>query len=135
MKFLAVNSSISRTRLIKITFLAWFGILGFDFFLHGGLLASFYTGDRLFLLPPLEAFRRIPFGYVGFFIMTTFLVWLLAKLEERGWRQGLIFGAVVGGVLWVSLALGMYSISTATPKILIGWTVGQTDEMAYAIVK
>jgi hypothetical protein len=132
MDFFTVDRVISRKRLLGITFLTWIGVLGFDLFLHGGILAGFYLEESPFLLPPLEAFRRIPFGYLGFFINIGFLVWLLARLGLVGWRNGLVFGGVIGGVIWISLALGLYSISTASPRLIVGWALGQTIEMAYA---
>ncbi len=47
-------------RPIPTILLAWFAMLGVDFLLHGGVLAAFYIRDSPFLLPPVEAFRRIP---------------------------------------------------------------------------
>lgn len=127
-----VYSVVSPKRFIGITFLAWIGILGFDLFLHGGVLAGFYLEESPFLLPPMEAFKRIPLGYLSFLIITAFLVWLFVRLRLNGWGSGLVLGAVLGGVIWVSLGIGLYSISTASPKILVGWALGQTLEMAYA---
>ena len=49
---------------------AWILSLGFDLFLHAGLLAHLYVEPSPFLLPPEEAFRRIPFGYLTFLIFT-----------------------------------------------------------------
>jgi len=132
MDFLAVTNQVPRRRLLGVTLLAWIGVIGFDFILHGGILSSFYINESSFLLPPLESFRRIPIGYLSFLITTSFLVWLIAKLELRGWRRGLILGGIVGSVIWTSLAVGMYSISTASPILLFGWALGQTLEMAYA---
>lgn len=132
MDILGVNNHVSIKRLIGVTLLAWIGIIGFDFILHGGILSSFYVQDSSFLLPPLESFRRIPFGYLSFLITTSFLVWLIAKLDMRGWRRGLLSGGLVGSAIWISLTLGIYSISTAPPSLLLGWALGQTLEMAYA---
>lgn len=61
--------------------LAWVAMLGFDFFLHGALLASLYARPSTFLLPPMEAFRRIPIGYLGFLIAAALLVWILSALR------------------------------------------------------
>ena len=112
--------------------LSWLAMLGFDFFLHGGLLAGFYVNSSSFLLSPLEAFRRIPIGYLSFLIIAGYLVWLFLRVGVRGWWGGLKAGAAIGGVIWFSLALGLYSISTASPTLLIAWAAGQTIEMAYA---
>jgi hypothetical protein len=128
----AKHGSLQPWRGVKLVLLAWIAMLGFDFFLHGGLLAGLYLRPGPFLLPPLEAARRIPLGYVGFLIAAAFLVWIISKINARGWREGLGAGAVIGGSMGASLALGMYSITTAGPILLVAWAVGQTIEMAYA---
>jgi hypothetical protein len=117
---------------IKLTLISWLAMLGFDFFLHAGALSNIYTRESQFLLSPLEAFRRIPFGYLSFLIAAIFLVWLALRLEIRSIKDGLLLGLGVGLVMWVSFALGMYSITTAEPITLISWAVGQTIEMGLA---
>lgn len=126
------TDSLWSWRGVKLVLLAWLAMLGFDFFLHGGLLARLYTTPSPFLLSPMESFRRIPIGYLSFLIAAGFLVWLTSRMGIRGPGEGLKFGAVLGGVMWFSLAIGLYSISTARPLLLAGWAVGQTVEMAYA---
>ncbi|MEJ2412947.1 MAG: hypothetical protein P8Y34_08130, partial [Anaerolineales bacterium] len=71
----------SYRRLIGGVLLSWLAVLGFDFFLHGGLLASLYTKPSPFLLPPEQAFRLIPLGYLAFLIFEIFLVWLMVRLD------------------------------------------------------
>lgn len=129
---LVAASGLPGPRALRLTLLAWIGMLGVDFFLHAGLLAGLYLEPTPFLLPPLEAFRRIPLGYLSFLIAAAFLVWIIALTGARGWRAGLRIGALVGGVMWVSLALGLYSISSARPGLLVAWALGQTVEMAWA---
>lgn len=102
----AKHGSLQSWRGVKLVLLAWIAMLGFDFFLHGGLLAGLYLQPGPFLLPPLEAARRIPLGYVGFLIAAAFLVWIIFKINVRGWREGLVAGAVIGGSMGASLALG-----------------------------
>ncbi len=126
------TKAISQKRMLGLTLLAWLGVLGFDFFLHGGLLASLYLSGSSFLLDPAESFRRIPIGYLSFLISTGFLVWLSAMLGVRGWRRGSMLGALTGGMMWLSLGLGLFSISTAPANVLLAWFLGQTLEMAYA---
>lgn len=117
---------------IKLSFVAWLAMLGFDFFLHAGVLAGIYTRESQFLLSPLEAFRRIPVGYLSFLITALFLVWLSMRLDVRDAREGFLLGLGLGLVMWASLGLGMYSITTAQPITLISWALGQTLEMALA---
>lgn len=111
---------------------AWVLSLGFDFFLHGGLLAGLYVRESPFLLPPMAAFARIPAGYGAFLLLTLGLLWLFRKLDVRGWRDGARLGTGVGLFLWVTMALGLWSITTARIDTLAGWGLGQGIELGLA---
>jgi hypothetical protein len=111
---------------------AWLLSLGFDFFLHGGLLAGLYTRESPFLLPPMQAFARIPAGYLTFLLLTVGLWWLLQRLDVSGWRDGARHGLSIGFFVWGTLALGLWSITTATVGLLVGWTLGQAVELGLA---
>ncbi len=119
----------SRGRLIAVALLGWLSMLGVDFLLHAGILADLYQEPSSFLLPPLEAFRRIPLGYLAFLLSAVFLLWLFLRLEIRGLQNGFWLGIRIGGYLWGTLALGLFSISTASPTLLFGWFFGQAIEM------
>ena len=56
----AVIPPLSRRRLIQITALAWFAVIGLDFFLDAGLLARFYRWDLPGFLTPLKMFSTSP---------------------------------------------------------------------------
>jgi hypothetical protein len=118
----------SKRYLIGVVLLAWFAVLGFDFFLHGGLLAGLYAEPSPFLLPPEEAFRLIPLGYASFLVFEIFLVWLMVRLDVKGWRSGMVLGLQVGAFAWGALVLGLLSISTASAGLMAGWFIGQTIE-------
>ena len=107
-------------------------MIAFDFLLHGGILASFYVEPSPFLLPLEQAFRLIPLGYLSFLLLAILLVWLMLRLDIRGWLDGLIFGAKLGALVWGAMVLGLMSISTASVGLLVGWFVGQTVELAIA---
>ncbi len=111
---------------------AWLLSIGIDVFLHGGLLAHLSIEPSPFLLPAEEAFRRIPLGYLTFLILTIGLFWLVRRLQIRGFIAGFRLAAVAGAVVWGALVLGLYSISTASLSLLIGWWIGQTVELALA---
>jgi hypothetical protein len=111
---------------------AWFLSIGFDLFLHGGLLAGQYVEPSPFLLPAEEAFRRIPLGYLSFLILTVGLFWLLRRLGVRGAMPGFRAGAAAGAVVWGATVVGLYSISTASLPLLAGWWIGQTVELGLA---
>jgi hypothetical protein len=123
---------VSRRRIVGVTLLAWFAVLGFDFLLHGGLLAWLYAEPGPFLLSPEDAFRLIPLGYASFLILVILVVWLLVRLGIRGWRPGLVFGLKLGALAWGALVLGLLSISTARLALMAGWFVGQTIEAGVA---
>lgn len=122
------NNQYSIRRLIGATLLAWIAVLGFDFLLHGGLLAKLYTEPSPFLLPPEDAFRLIPLGYASFLVFQIFLVWLLVRLDIQGAKSGLIMGLKVGTMIWGAMILGLLSISTASINLMMGWWIGQTIE-------
>lgn len=122
----------SAARDISLVLAAWALSLGFDFFLHGGLLARLYTRESPFLLPPESAFARIPAGYLAFLLLTGALYWLFRRLDIRGWREGARLGAIAGAFLWGVLALGLWSISTAPVDLLVAWGVGQGIELGLA---
>lgn len=126
------QSEPSRAWLVSSVAAAWVLSVGFDFLLHAGLLARTYLEPSPFLLPPEVAFRRIPFGYLAFLGLTVALFWLLRRLDIRGWRSGLRYGAEAGAVVWGALTVGLFSISTATLPLLAGWWIGQTVELGLA---
>ncbi len=121
---------LSLRSLILLTLLGWLSMIGFDFFLHAGLLARLYLTPSPFLLPATSAFRLIPVGYLSFLILSLILVWLMTRLQiTRAWPGG-VFGLQLGGAMWGALVIGLFSISTAEPLLLLGWFVGQTVELA-----
>ena len=122
----------SRAWLISSVAAAWVLSVGFDFFLHGGVLARVYLEPSPFLLPPEVAFRRIPLGYLSFLALTLALFWLLRRLDVRGFHAGFRYGATAGAVVWAALVIGLFSISTATLPLLAGWWIGQTVELGLA---
>ena len=97
-----------------------------------GCWPGFYVEPSPFLLPPEQAFQRIPLGYLAFLMLTVGLFWLLLRLQMRGALAGLRSGLAAGGVLWGAFAMGLYSISTISWPLLLGWWIGQTVELGLA---
>jgi hypothetical protein len=126
------QTGIPARRVTLIVVLSWLSMLGFDLLLHGGVLARFYVKPSPFLLPPQMAFRYIPLGYLSFLILAILLVWLMVKLDVRGWRVGFLFGLKLGALFWGAMVMGLMSISTAEWSLLFGWFCGQTLELATA---
>lgn len=127
-----INPGASPWRLFRIGLLAWLAVIGFDFFLHAGILAGLYETPAPFLLSAQASFERIPLGYLSFAILVAGLVWLADRLRVNGWRKGLVCGLVFGAVTWGAFILGLYSISTAPTPLLWGWFLGQTVELGIA---
>ncbi len=116
----------------RIALISWFSMLGFDLFLHGGLLAGLYAQPHPFLLSPERSFAFIPLGYLSFLMLAVLLVWLMIRSNVQGWRQGMFFSLRVGVLAWGAFSLGLLSISTVPLSLLLGWFVGQTVELGLA---
>ena len=128
----ATQTDTSTGRLVSVGLLALLAVVGFDLLLHAGLLSPLYRQPTPFLLPPGVAFRRIPLGYASFALLVGLLVWLTGRLGVAGARHGAMLGLTLGAVIWGSLALGLASIATARPLLLVSWFVGQTLELGLA---
>lgn len=122
----------SSEHLIKLGLIGWFSMLAIDFLLHAGLFASFYQVSDPSLLSPIDAFLRIPLGYISFLLVNVLSLWLMKSLNITDWRKGLLFGLEFGGIIWGALMLGMLSITTVPPIILLIWFLGQTVETGVA---
>ena len=70
--------------IVGVGLLAFLAVIGFDLFLHGGLLSPLYAKETPFLLPLAVAFKRIPLGYVSFAILLLMLEWLMIRLKVVG---------------------------------------------------
>lgn len=124
--------AVGGRRLIQVTVLAWVAMLGVDALLHVGVLAGVYATPNPFLLDPDQAFGRIPLSYAAFLLQAMLLTWLCGRLDIRRGAHGVRFGLLLGAVIWGSLMLGLASIATAPPGLLVGWFVGQTLEVGIA---
>jgi hypothetical protein len=109
---------------------SWLAMLGIDLVLHAGILAPLYDWGSPFLLQPEEAFVRIPIGYAAFLLLAIGLVWLLPRVGARDGRAGAVVAGVAAALGWGAFVLGLWSISTASPGLLLGWWAGQTAELA-----
>ena len=115
--------------LFRLILLSLLVVIGFDFFLHGGILSPLYREGGEFLLSPEDAFRRIPLGYLAFAVLNIMLVWLMVRMGIEGLSNGFMFGMLLGLFIWVALALALISITAVPWKLLIGWTAGQSVEL------
>ena len=113
--------------MIQITALAWFAVIGLDFFLDAGLLARFYRWDLPGFLPPLKMFLYIPLGYVAFLLWTILLVWLMIRLPVSGFRAGAMFGLKVGILIAAAGFFGEMSVFAFPAWMLLLWLVANTS--------
>ena len=99
-------------RRLRVAVVVWLAMLGLDFALNAALFAGLYQDAGAFLLPPAELFRRIPLGYLAFFIVALSLVELAIRLDVRGTADGLRLGSAAGAAFAGTWSLGLYSIAT-----------------------
>ncbi|TES93425.1 MAG: hypothetical protein E3J88_00090 [Anaerolineales bacterium] len=126
------ENRIGRKRYVQLSLLVWVAMIGIDFFIHGGIFSATYLQDSPFLLSDMEAFRRIPLGYLALLATAGLLVWIMDRSSVRGWRKGLVVGLALGTVMGLSSALGLFSISTASPQLLAASFIAQVVGMATA---
>jgi hypothetical protein len=117
---------------IAVVVLAWLATLAVDFALHGGLLAPVYDWSSPFLIPPLEAFARIPVAYAALLVLAGGLAWLLPRLAVTSGWGGARIAAAVGLVGGGAFLAALWSISTAGPGLLIGWWIAIVGELGVA---
>ena len=94
-------------------------MLGADFLLNGAVFAQIYQDGNAFLLPPTEAFRRIPLGYLAFLLVAVVAVELSSRLDGGGIKLGLLIGAAAAAV-W---SLSLWSITTISVEAGIAFAV------------
>ena len=128
----STNQVYSVAFLIRIVLLSLLAVIGFDLFLHAGILSPLYDDPGTFLLPSDTAFKLIPLGYLAFAILNVLLAWLMVRLEIQGLAAGFKFGIQMGFMIWTALGIGLASITSAPIKLLVGWVIGQTLELGLA---
>ena len=116
----------------KIILLSWLGFIGFDLFLHAGLLAKLYHEDNPAILPPLDAFYLIPVGYFAFFLYCVFLYWLILTTKISDRIAIIKFSVMVGVFLGIASTLAQVSILQVNELLLIGWGIGFIIEIFIA---
>ena len=116
-------------QVVQTTIYAWLVMISVDFLIHASILAPLYAKPSPFLLSPEKAFLLIPLGYISFFVLAILLVWLIIRLNLFTRKEGFLFGLKLGGLIWGSVSLGLLSISTAEPILMLGWFLGQSAEL------
>ena len=107
-------------RRIALVLIVWLAMVGADFVLNAGLFAAIYMDGGSFMLAPLEAFGRIPFGYLALLILAAGVTALTLRLGIARTADGIRLGSVSGATLGASWGLGLYSIATISPTQAVG---------------
>jgi len=119
-----------RVRALAAVLLAWFAMLGVDFFVHAGLLARFYVVPQPGVLPPADALRLIPLGYLSFLMWAVVVGLLVVRFRASGARRGFLLGLGGGLLVQGATALGSASITTVPPRLLAAWAAAQAIQLA-----
>jgi hypothetical protein len=127
-----VTNSKLPVNFIRSIVLAWIGAIAIDFLLNAGVFASFFASGDSFLLPPSQAFLRIPAGYASLFLLTLVLAVLIYRGKEMRAIEGMRMGLLYGTATSLVLVLGLWSITTAPPAFLAIWFLDQILEMTAA---
>jgi hypothetical protein len=114
-----VAHTASFVRRAQVALVTWLAMLGLDFLLNGAVFAGIYQGGSPFLLAPMDAFRRIPIGYLAFLGLALGIVELTHRLGVSRAAAGLRLGLVLGAVAGVVSSLGLYSIATISPMVAL----------------
>jgi hypothetical protein len=120
--------------LAAATLAAWLVFLVLDFLAHAVVLAAWWRATESYWLPPMELFRRIPFGYGAFALLVGTMTWLLVRLRgpQPIVRDALRFGALAGLLAGAGSVMGAYSILPMPASTLVVWTVSTVVESAGA---
>ena len=108
----------------RIVFLSWLGFIGFDLFLHAGLLAFLYHEDSPAILSPLDSFYRIPIGYLALFLYCMLLYWLIVLFNVTSTNEIIKFSALIGLFLSLISTFAQFSIININTLLLLGWGIG-----------
>jgi hypothetical protein len=112
---------VARITRVRVVLVVWLAMVGLDFVLNAAVFAGMYQVGGAFLLAPLEAFRRIPLGYLALLILAAGVVELAVRLGVATIADGVRLGAVSGAVLGAAWSLGLYSIATLSPQVALAF--------------
>ena len=100
------NKKIFHINLIGI---CWLAVIGFDLFLHAGLLAQLYQDNNPAILPPLDAFYRIPIAYIAFLFNISLVYFLIIKMDINDRKEIIKLVMIIGLFLSVSSTLAQFA--------------------------
>ena len=122
-----LQTKVSPRQFVLRVLAGWLLMIALDFLLNAGLFAGLWLQPTSFLLAPAELLRRLPLGYLAFLIQAAVYVWLTISIGARTWKQGSLFGVMLGGLLSLASVFGLRSGTTASWKmLLVAWLIGGT---------
>lgn len=116
-----LSGSLTPGHRLRVALVTWLAMLGLDFLLNGALFARMYQRGGGFMLAPVEAFHRIPLGYLAFLILAFGVVELVYRLRVRRVADGVRLGLLIGTVLAATWSLGLYSIATLSVLVALAF--------------
>ena len=123
----ALQQNVSLRRFILRVLASWIFMVALDLLLNAGLFAKLWLEPSSFLLAPQDLLRRLYLGYIAFLVQAVAYVWLTARIGVRNWKQGSLFGLILGAVLNIASVLGLRSGTTASwTMLLVAWLIGGT---------
>ena len=123
----ALQSRIPLRRFALRTLACGLTMVALDLLLNAGVFARLWFEPGPFLLSPEDLFRRLPLGYIAFFLQAAAYVWLTMLSGARTRKEGGLFGLKLGALLNAASVLGLRSATTASwPLLVAGWFVGGT---------
>lgn len=122
-----VRRNVPARKFILRILASWILMVALDLLLNAGIFAKLWLEPNSFLLSPQDLFRRLPLGYIAFLVQAAAYVWLAARIGVRNWKQGALFGLILGVVLNIASVLGLRSGTTASWTMLFAaWLIGGT---------
>jgi hypothetical protein len=121
-----------RPNFLKGVILAWISSMVVDFFLNGGVFASYFRSGDPFIVSPSDAFVRIPLGYTSLLLLILVLAYLIEKGSVSTINGGVKISLAYGFAVASSSVLGLWSIAVTPMSFLLIWFVDQIFELFVA---
>lgn len=110
-------------RRLRLAVLVWLAIVGLDLLLNGALFAGLYRDGGPFFVTPIEAFRRIPIGYLAFLVLAVGIVEISFRLRSAGLTSGLHLGLGLGAALAATWSLGLFSVANIGAEVAVAFAL------------
>jgi hypothetical protein len=114
----------SWTRFGVATLVAWITATVADFVFNAVVLGTDFKATAGYWRPVEELRALIPVGRLAFLVTVVCYGLILRYLvKEVSVRSGLLLGCILGASSLAGVTLGMYSLVSWPPKMLIAWAL------------